>query len=103
MRAGSGKRRVAPAFVFLATLALVLGLTQVVSASPAPTISAESYPVVQGETAPLGDIAIDESAVGQLTAGDAITFRFTWFENVPEFAGLPRDDAVYSLTSSDLG
>jgi RimJ/RimL family protein N-acetyltransferase len=26
-----------------------------------------------------------------------------WFENVPEFVGLPRDDAVYSLTPSDLG
>jgi RimJ/RimL family protein N-acetyltransferase len=25
-----------------------------------------------------------------------------WFENVPEFAGAPRDDAIYSLTTSDF-
>jgi RimJ/RimL family protein N-acetyltransferase len=26
-----------------------------------------------------------------------------WFENVPEFVGLPRDEAIYSLIPSDLG
>lgn len=25
-----------------------------------------------------------------------------WFENIPEFVGSPRDEAVYSLTTSDL-
>jgi RimJ/RimL family protein N-acetyltransferase len=25
-----------------------------------------------------------------------------WYENIPELAGVPRDDALYSLTTSDL-
>jgi hypothetical protein len=40
-------------------------------------VTAESYSVVQGSVGPLGDVAIDESSVGQLVQGDVLTFRFT--------------------------
>ena len=54
-------------------LALLAGAGE---ASAAPTVaSAQSFPVVQGLTAPLGDITITEQSSGQLTVGDVITYR----------------------------
>jgi hypothetical protein len=60
----------------------VLAATLVCAAAPvaraaAPVVTAESYPVIQGSINPLGDVAVDESAVGELVQGDVITFRFT--------------------------
>ncbi len=42
----------------------------------APSLSAVSYPIVQGLTSPIGDVSVSEASVGQLTAGDVVTFRF---------------------------
>ena len=47
------------------------------AATPPSLTSAQSYAVVQGLTAPLGDVTITEQSAGQLTAGDIITYRFT--------------------------
>lgn len=47
-------------------------------AAVAPTLSAaNSFPVVQGATGPLGDVLLTESAPGQFQVGDVLTYRFS--------------------------
>jgi hypothetical protein len=71
---------------------LLVVATFALAAIPAPawastpaTVTAESFTVVQGGTAPLGDVAIEESAIGQLTVSDVVTVRFSDAANASTF------------------
>ncbi len=69
--------RVRSATVLL-TVAVAFLVGGASDAAAAPTVaSAQSFPVVQGLSAPLGDVTITEQSAGQLTVGDVITYRIT--------------------------
>lgn len=65
-------------------IVLALGLVAFVAigaqpalASGSPTVSAvNNFTVVQGQSAPLGDITVTEQSPSQLAVGDVITYRF---------------------------
>gem|GEM_PF-3395545 len=63
-------------------LLVLLGMLGIAGALPAfassaPTVAAvNNFPLVQGQSAPLGDLTITEAAPGQLQVGDVITYRF---------------------------
>lgn len=64
------------AVLLATTIALLVGGAS--EATAAPTVgTAQSFPVVQGLSAPLGDVTITEQSAGQLTVGDVITYRIT--------------------------
>lgn len=64
--------------LFLSVLAvLVLGVASPASATTVPTVAAANvFPIAPASSAPLGDLVVTETTVGQLAAGDVITFRF---------------------------
>jgi hypothetical protein len=69
-----GVRGLSAVVVGLATLGFACATPALASN---PTVAAvNNFPVVQGQSAPLGDITITEASLGQLSVGDVITYRF---------------------------
>jgi hypothetical protein len=77
MRQAFSSRNLGRVLAILAsvTVAVAATATGAVAVTP-PSVTATSLPIVQGLDSPLGDISLTEASVGQLTAGDVITFRF---------------------------
>lgn len=89
----------------VAAIVLLAGLINVVPAlaTSGPTVgAADVYPVVQGLSAPLGDVTITEGLAGQLTVGDVITFRFSDAANGSTFhlTSAPAVGGSHGLSAS---
>lgn len=61
---------------WLATLGLV-AMAPAASATASPTVVAvNNFPVIAGQSDPLGDVTVTEATPGQLAVGDVITYQF---------------------------
>jgi hypothetical protein len=55
-----------------------IAATPAAAASTPPSVAAAAvFPIVQGSSAPLGDLSVTEAAPGQLQVGNVLTFRFS--------------------------